>query len=79
MARDRIPRGEVLQAAYGVLDKFKMNRTYFVKTDQSDCETQAPPVEAVDQPGKNEIPAKPEVSESPPAAIETVNNTTTNI
>lgn len=48
MARDRIPRGEVLQAAYGVFDKYKMNRSFFVKTDQTSCETLPPPVEAVD-------------------------------
>lgn len=48
MARERIPRGEVLQAAYGVLDKYKMNRSFFVKTEQSNCETLAPPLEAVD-------------------------------
>lgn len=49
MARQRIPRGEVLQAAYGVFDKYKMNRSFFVKTEQTGCETLAPPVEAVDQ------------------------------
>lgn len=49
MSRDRIPRGEILQAAYGVLDKYKMNRSFFVKTEQTNCETLAPPVEAVDQ------------------------------
>lgn len=48
MARDRIPRGEVLQAAYGVLDKYKMNRSFFVKTEQTNCETLPPPIEAVD-------------------------------
>lgn len=48
MARERIPRGEVLQAAYGVFDKYKMNRSFFVKTDQTSCETLPPPVEAVD-------------------------------
>lgn len=48
MARERIPRGEVLQAAYGVLDKYKMNRSFFVKTEQTNCETLPPPVEAVD-------------------------------
>lgn len=46
MARERFPRGEILQAAYGVLDKFKMNRSFFVKTDQEKCETLAPPEEA---------------------------------
>lgn len=49
MARERIPRGEVLQAAYGVFDKYKMNRSFFVKTDQTSCETLPPPEEAVDQ------------------------------
>ena len=48
MARERVPRGEILQAAYGVLDKYKMNRSFFVKTEQSNCETLAPPLEAVD-------------------------------
>lgn len=49
MSRDRIPRGEILQAAYGVLDKYKMNRSFFVQTEQTNCETLAPPVEAIDQ------------------------------
>lgn len=48
MSRERNPSGEVLQAAYGVLDKFKMNRSFFVKTDQEKCETLAPPEEAED-------------------------------
>lgn len=49
MARERIPGGEILQAAYGVLDKYKMNRSFFIKTEQTDCETVAVPLEAVDQ------------------------------
>lgn len=48
LSRERIPQGDVLQAAYGVLDKFKLNRTFFVKTQQTDCETEAPPVEVAD-------------------------------
>ena len=48
MARERIPAGEVLQAAYGVFDKYKMNRSFFVKTDQTSCETLPPPLEAID-------------------------------
>jgi apolipoprotein D and lipocalin family protein len=48
MARERIPRGEVLQAAYGVLDKYKMNRSFFVQTEQTNCETLPPPLEAID-------------------------------
>lgn len=37
MTRARLPPGEVLQKAYGVLDKFKISRTFFVKTDQEGC------------------------------------------
>ncbi|XP_072742448.1 apolipoprotein D-like [Anoplolepis gracilipes] len=37
MTRERIPPGEVLQKAYGVLDKYKISKTFFVKTDQADC------------------------------------------
>lgn len=37
MTRDRIPPGNVLQEAYGVLDKYKISRTFFVKTEQEGC------------------------------------------
>lgn len=50
MTRDRVPSGTVLQSAYGVLDKYKISRSYFVQTDQTDCEIKPPPVEAVDPP-----------------------------
>lgn len=40
LARERIPDGNILQAAYGVLDKYKISRTFFVKTDQTNCETE---------------------------------------
>lgn len=60
MARERIPRGEVLQAAYGVLDKYKMNRAFFIQTEQNTCETLPPPVEAVDEPAKK-YESEPEV------------------
>lgn len=48
MTRERIPSGPILQRAYGVLDKYKISRTFFVKTDQTDCETLAPAEEAED-------------------------------
>lgn len=38
MTRDKLPPGTVLQKAYGVLDKYKLSRTFFVKTDQNSCE-----------------------------------------
>ncbi|KAF7269548.1 hypothetical protein GWI33_017439 [Rhynchophorus ferrugineus] len=37
MTRERIPDATTLQKAYGVLDQFKINRTFFVKTDQEGC------------------------------------------
>lgn len=37
MTRERLAPGTVLQQAYGILDKYKISRTFFVKTDQSDC------------------------------------------
>lgn len=48
MARERVPPGPVLQRAYGILDKFLISRTFFIKTDQKDCETRTPAEEAVD-------------------------------
>lgn len=30
--------GTVLQKAYGILDKYKLSRSFFVKTDQNSCE-----------------------------------------
>lgn len=52
MTRERIPSGPILQRAYGVLDKYKISRTFFVKTDQTDCETLAP-AEEVDDTSNN--------------------------
>ncbi|XP_023309873.1 apolipoprotein D-like [Anoplophora glabripennis] len=46
MTRDRIPPGPVLQTAYGVLDKFKISRTFFVKTDQEGCALAASDINA---------------------------------
>ncbi|XP_078053454.1 apolipoprotein D-like [Augochlora pura] len=37
MTRERISAGPILQKAYSVLDKYKISRTFFVKTDQDDC------------------------------------------
>ncbi|XP_020283414.1 apolipoprotein D-like [Pseudomyrmex gracilis] len=44
MTRQRIPPGEVLQKAYGVLDKYQIPKTFFVRTDQTECSfLEAPP------------------------------------
>lgn len=48
MARERIPPGNILQGAYGVLDKYKLSRNFFVKTEQTTCVTLPAPIEAID-------------------------------
>ncbi|XP_065083818.1 apolipoprotein D-like [Ochlerotatus camptorhynchus] len=48
LTRERLPPGPVLQRAYGVLDKYRINRTFFVKTNQDDCVPRAPPQPAID-------------------------------
>lgn len=48
MARERVPPGNILQGAYGVLDKYKLSRNFFVKTEQTTCVTLPAPVEAID-------------------------------
>lgn len=50
LTRERVPDGPVLQAAYGVLDRYKISRTFFVNTDQTDCETKGAAEEADDEP-----------------------------
>lgn len=49
LTRERVPDGPVLQAAYGVLDRYKISRTFFVNTDQNDCETKGQAEEAADE------------------------------
>ncbi|KAJ8942397.1 hypothetical protein NQ318_016646, partial [Aromia moschata] len=46
MTRERIPPVPVLQTVYGVLDKFKISRTFFVKTDQEGCALAASDINA---------------------------------
>lgn len=38
LTREKLAPGTVMQKAYGILDKFKLSRTFFVKTDQNNCE-----------------------------------------
>lgn len=37
LTRDRLPSLSVMQNAYAVLDRYKISRTFFVKTNQADC------------------------------------------
>lgn len=46
MTRDRLPSGTTMQKAYGILDKFKISRTFFVKTDQEGCAIAASEINA---------------------------------
>lgn len=66
MMRERRPPGPILQRAYGVLDKYQISRTFFLKTDQNNCETVPPAQEAYDP--TTEIPhdeiSEDEVDES---------------
>lgn len=47
MTRERLAPVAVMQAAYGVLDKYKISRTFFVKTNQADCGILPLPVDSV--------------------------------
>ncbi|XP_054269161.1 apolipoprotein D-like [Macrosteles quadrilineatus] len=42
MTRERNPSVTTLQKAYAVLDKYKIGRTFFVKTDQTECHIAEP-------------------------------------
>lgn len=48
MTRERIAPTAVMQSAYGVLDKYKISRTFFVKTNQADCNILPDVVEPVE-------------------------------
>lgn len=46
LTRERLPAEQLLQKAYGVLDKFRINRAFFVKTDQEGCALAASDINA---------------------------------
>lgn len=46
--RERVPPGPILQRAYGVLDKYQISRTFFLKTNQNNCDSVPPAQEAYD-------------------------------
>lgn len=48
MTRRRLESGPGMQRAYGVLDKFKISRMFFIKTEQASCETLPDQEEALD-------------------------------
>lgn len=59
MTRARIPPGPVMQEAYGILDKYKISRTFFVRTDQEGCALAASDINAA-----NGITAESTVAEA---------------
>ncbi|KAM3959000.1 apolipoprotein D [Aphomia sociella] len=52
LTRDRLASAAVMQRAYAVLDKYKISRSFFVKTSQADC-TVLPDPAASPLTGKN--------------------------
>lgn len=87
--RDREANGPVLQRAYGILDRFRISRTFFVKSDQGNCDTMPAPIEAEQTKGKEEtksanpLPVIPVeatiVQESPETVKEAETNDVKNI
>jgi len=67
MTRERNPSVTTLQKAYAVLDKYKIGRTFFVKTDQTDCQI-AEPVDENDV--QSEESASAEKSAGPVVPVE---------
>lgn len=70
LTRDRLPSLAIMQNAYAVLDRYKISRTFFQKTNQADCTVLPAPAAAGDIEAKNAdvvVPAEvPEVKEVEP-------------
>ncbi|XP_043464635.1 apolipoprotein D-like [Leptopilina heterotoma] len=61
MTREPFASGEILQKAYAILDKYKISKSFFVKTRQDDCNYIANP--AV-KPIQQEQPSKDDVQDT---------------
>lgn len=70
MTRDQNPSVTTLQKAYAVLDKFKIGRTFFVKTDQTDCTIAEPAGNDVDKEEEGGEAAEKSAEVVPSAAAE---------
>jgi apolipoprotein D and lipocalin family protein len=72
MTRDRLPSGTILQKAYGILDKHKITRTFFVKADQEECTIGDPvpadPAKAGAEEAAGQVAAKGAVKDEPVVA-----------
>ncbi|XP_049949642.1 apolipoprotein D-like [Schistocerca serialis cubense] len=68
MTRERLAPDPVLQRAYGLLDNFKIRRTFFVKTDQENCDYVAAPGASGDAAPPATTPAAAPAAPAAPAA-----------
>ncbi|XP_049776912.1 apolipoprotein D-like [Schistocerca cancellata] len=68
MTRERLPPSPVLQRVYGILDDYKMRRTFFVKTDQENCDYVAAPGASGDAPPAATTAAAAPAATAAPAA-----------
>ncbi|CAD0194610.1 unnamed protein product [Chrysodeixis includens] len=62
LSRDRLPSLAVMQNAYAVLDRYKISRTFFLKTNQADCTVLPEPAAASELGAKSAdvpVPAEP--------------------
>lgn len=64
LSRERLPSMSVMQNAYAVLDKFKISRTFFQKTNQADCTILPAPA------ATNELVETKSIDEAPAAVPE---------
>lgn len=73
MSRKRVPEGKIIQKAYGVLDKYQIQRTGFAKIDQKECTTD-PVVEEVEEEvlTKSALPEPSKEMEPPKVVAEKV-------
>lgn len=46
MTRERLPPGTIMQKAYGVLDRYKISRTFIQRTEQEGCAIAASEINA---------------------------------
>lgn len=62
LSRDRLPSLAVMQNAYAVLDRYKISRTFFLKTNQADCTVLPEPAAASELDAKStDVPVPAEV------------------
>ncbi|KAJ8736579.1 hypothetical protein PYW08_007235 [Mythimna loreyi] len=61
LTRERLPSLAVMQNAYAVLDRYKISRTFFLKTNQADCTVLPEPAAAMMDAKSADVPVPAEV------------------